>query len=73
MNVGIGNEAAQFPEKEYINGIFLAVQYVNKKFQRQHFPYIAAILFQGLFIASSLKYDFGNLDWYFSGCVSVTT
>jgi hypothetical protein len=26
MNVEIGTEAAQFPEKEYINGIFLAVQ-----------------------------------------------
>jgi hypothetical protein len=25
MNVEIGSEAAQFPEKEYINGIFLAV------------------------------------------------
>jgi hypothetical protein len=25
MNVIIGTEAAQFPEKEYINGIFLAV------------------------------------------------
>jgi hypothetical protein len=25
MNVKIGTEAAQFPEKEYINGIFLAV------------------------------------------------
>ena len=25
MNVEIGTEAAQFPEKEYINGIFLAV------------------------------------------------
>ncbi len=25
MNVEIGTEAAKFPEKEYINGIFLAV------------------------------------------------
>jgi hypothetical protein len=29
MNVEIGTEAAQFPEKEYINGIFLAVQLGN--------------------------------------------
>jgi hypothetical protein len=27
MNVEIGTDAAQFPEKEYINGIFLAVQF----------------------------------------------
>ncbi len=26
MNVGIGTEATQFLEKEYINGIFVAVQ-----------------------------------------------
>jgi hypothetical protein len=26
MNVGIGTEAAQFPKKEYINVIFVAVQ-----------------------------------------------
>ncbi len=26
MNVEIGAEAAQFPEKEYIKGIFIAVQ-----------------------------------------------
>jgi hypothetical protein len=25
MNVEIGTEVAQFPEKEYINGIFVAV------------------------------------------------
>jgi hypothetical protein len=28
MNVEIGAEAALFPEKEYINGIAVAVQYV---------------------------------------------
>jgi hypothetical protein len=26
MNVEIGTEAAQFPEKEYVNGIFVGVQ-----------------------------------------------
>ncbi len=25
MNVEIGTEASQFPEKEYVNGIFIAV------------------------------------------------
>jgi hypothetical protein len=32
MNVDIGTEAVQFPEKEYINGIFVAVRLytVNK-------------------------------------------
>ncbi len=28
MNVKIGTEAAQFPEKQYINGIFVAVCYL---------------------------------------------
>jgi hypothetical protein len=27
MNVEIGTEAAQFPEKEFINGIFVTVRY----------------------------------------------
>ncbi len=31
MNVEIGTEAAQFPEKEYISGIFLAVQCIIGK------------------------------------------
>jgi hypothetical protein len=34
MNVEIGAEAAQFPEKEYINGIAIAVykrQFTEKK------------------------------------------
>jgi hypothetical protein len=30
MNVEIGAEAALFPEKEYINGIFVAVWYSKK-------------------------------------------
>jgi hypothetical protein len=28
MHVEIGAEAALFPEKEYINGIFVAVQWI---------------------------------------------
>ncbi len=31
MNVEIGTEAAQFPEKEYINGIFVAVCDISLK------------------------------------------
>ncbi len=31
MNLEIGAEAALFPEKEHINGIFPAVRYLEKK------------------------------------------
>jgi hypothetical protein len=31
MNVKIGTEAAQFPEKEDVNGIFVAVQVAQTK------------------------------------------
>jgi hypothetical protein len=34
MNVKIGTEAIQFPEKEYINGIFLAVRAGKKSRKR---------------------------------------
>ncbi len=33
MNVEIRTEAAQFPEKEYIDGIFLAVQLLYSSVQ----------------------------------------
>jgi hypothetical protein len=33
MNVETGTEAAQFPKKEYINGIFLAVQEEKIRFK----------------------------------------
>ncbi len=33
MSVEIGTEAAQFPEKEYTNGIFLAVYSTLKTFR----------------------------------------
>jgi hypothetical protein len=42
MNVEIGAEAAQFPEKEYINGIFLAVG-VPKMGKCFQLPYISDI------------------------------
>ncbi len=35
MNVETEIEAAQFPEKEYINGIFLAVKYRVNKYSLQ--------------------------------------
>jgi hypothetical protein len=36
MNVEIGTEAALFPEKEYIKGIFVAV-YISKSFYVSEF------------------------------------
>jgi hypothetical protein len=36
MNVEIGTEAVQFPEKEYIKGIFLAVQSRRSGSSRLH-------------------------------------
>ncbi len=38
MNVEIGTEAAQFPEKEYINGIFVVVR-VTKSNTEEAFPH----------------------------------
>jgi hypothetical protein len=42
MNVEIGTEAAQFPEKEYINGIFLAV-YIQITYSVTYIRSIAAV------------------------------
>jgi hypothetical protein len=36
MNGEIGTEAAQFPEKEYINGIFVAVRWHHQKHKLLH-------------------------------------
>jgi hypothetical protein len=36
MNVETGAEAAQFPEKEYINGIAVAVQGEHERLQGEH-------------------------------------
>jgi hypothetical protein len=38
MNVEIGTEAAQFPGKEYINEIFLAVQSIEWFIEDQDVP-----------------------------------
>jgi hypothetical protein len=40
MNVEIRTEAAQFPEKEYINGIFFAVHTVVAPSKREAFRMI---------------------------------
>jgi hypothetical protein len=52
MNVDIGTDAAQFPEKEYINGIFLVVWAANgRKLVTRHgltFDTIFSILTEDL-------------------------
>jgi hypothetical protein len=42
MNVEIGTEAAQFPEKEYINGIFVAVYKTEAPYDPKHLFYETA-------------------------------
>ncbi len=37
MNVEIGTEAAQFPEKEYLNGISFAVCRPKKSLKNDHY------------------------------------
>ena len=37
MNVEIGTEAAQFPEKEYINGIYVRLPYITYVMQSGRF------------------------------------
>ncbi len=37
MNVEIGAEAEQFPEKEYINGIAFAVHFVQPRMKEKDF------------------------------------
>jgi hypothetical protein len=47
MNVEIGTEAAQFPEKECINGIFLAVTVLVAGPFWSPPPFLKAISFKG--------------------------
>jgi hypothetical protein len=52
MNVEIGTEAAQFPEKEYVNGIFVA----NDKPKCMKYEPILALSqgFQGLYLETRI-------------------
>ena len=56
MNVEIGAEAAPFPEKEYINGIFVAVQYLY-------------FSFPCLKVTCNTRFD--NFFWIMNGSVKV--
>jgi hypothetical protein len=50
MNVEIGAEAALFPEKEYISGIFVAVQYESLPQISGTFLFFAPDIFHILFL-----------------------
>ena len=56
MNVEIGTEAEQFPEKEYINGIFIAVYASILSNLGEVILIILVILFGIAFIGAVLKY-----------------
>ncbi len=43
MNVEVGTDAAQFPEKEYINGIFVAVWLSDAPANRLHLNHYLSI------------------------------
>ncbi len=52
MNVEIGAEAAQFPEKEYINAIFVAVLCYSQRLRSEKsfkifFPCLFSVFHQG--------------------------
>ncbi len=55
MNVEIGSEAAQFTEKEYINGIFLAVYVMDSKQEYKIIKQESFILRQMLSILVIIK------------------
>jgi hypothetical protein len=38
MNVEVGTEATQFPEKEYINGIFIAGWFIKTEVENPMIP-----------------------------------
>jgi hypothetical protein len=60
MNVEIGKEAAQFPEKEYINGIFLVVQcpvmseYILGYVTEQTFNIVFSSVFKGIYAQNDM-------------------
>jgi hypothetical protein len=82
MNVEIGSEAAQFPEKEYINGIFVTVRVwvdprdtvVNLIYARglgiillhQDFPSLRSGQFEGQKVLTLLEKPLEIADYLFS-------
>jgi hypothetical protein len=55
MNVEIGTEAAQFPDKEYVNGLFVAVRGTKKHGIRNPRHNVQGHINQGHNIASPEK------------------
>jgi hypothetical protein len=55
MNVEIGTEAAKFPDKDYINGIFVAVNYTVRLLYVLHIsPLKCCLVFYSLYIKKQL-------------------
>jgi hypothetical protein len=67
MNVEIGTEAAQFPEKKYINGIFVAVYNIGLNSEGRricHCQQTSWFKQQNLWMEEYMRFGFGFSSIY---------
>ncbi len=65
MNVEIGTEAAQLPEKKYINGLFVAVWVANIRVLSYFFSRFNNLLLTSLQLKLKLKVNLNTIELTF--------